>query len=87
MSRLLGEASGGAGRRTDTLGPFSSEQIHDPQFEADVEALYAAGTIRLMSGDKAGGGSFYEAMLVPSVEATEVGEAAESSEAMPIPVD
>ncbi|MBI3970382.1 MAG: hypothetical protein HY332_03755 [Chloroflexi bacterium] len=37
----------------------------DPQFQADVEALYDAGTIRLMSGGSAGGGSFYEAMLVP----------------------
>jgi DNA-binding response OmpR family regulator len=39
--------------------------VHDPQFEADVQALYAAGTIRLISGGDAGGRSFYEAMLVP----------------------
>ena len=39
--------------------------VHDPQFEADVQALYAAGTVRLMSGGSAGGGSFFEVMLVP----------------------
>src|SRR5438132_9296194 len=61
--------------------------VHDPQFEADVEALYAAGTIRLMSGDKAGGVSFYDAMLVPPVHASEAAETAEAIEAMPIPVD
>ena len=39
---------------------------HDPEFEVDVQALYAAGTIRLMSGGNASGGSFFKAMLVPS---------------------
>ena len=39
---------------------------HDPEFEADVQALHDAGTIRLMSGGNAGGGSFYCAMLVPT---------------------
>jgi hypothetical protein len=38
---------------------------HDPDFEADVQALFDAGTIRLMSGGNAGGGSFFKAMLVP----------------------
>src|SRR5689334_3640534 len=37
-------------RRTGTTG------AHDPQFEADVQALFDAGTIRLMSGGDAGGG-------------------------------
>jgi hypothetical protein len=46
-------------RRTGTTG------AHDPQFEADVQALFDAGTIRLMSGGDAGGGRFYKAMLVP----------------------
>jgi hypothetical protein len=40
----------------------------DPQFEADVQALFNAGVIRLMSGGNAGGGSFYKAMLVPPPE-------------------
>jgi hypothetical protein len=39
--------------------------VHDPVFEAAVQALYAAGTIRLMAGGTASGGSFYKAMLVP----------------------
>jgi hypothetical protein len=30
-----------------------------------VQALYAADAIRLMAGGSAGGGDFYEAMLVP----------------------
>ena len=38
---------------------------HDPQFEADVDALFEAGTIRLMSGGNPRGSSFYSAMLVP----------------------
>ena len=38
---------------------------HDPQFEADVQALYETGRIRLMSGGNARGSSFYSAMLVP----------------------
>ena len=37
----------------------------DPRFQADVQALYAAGAIRLMAGGNASGRSFYEAMLVP----------------------
>ena len=41
---------------------------HDPQFEADVQALFDAGTIRLMSGGNARGSSFYSAMLVPPAE-------------------
>jgi DNA-binding response OmpR family regulator len=44
--------------------------VHDPQFEADVQALYAAGTVRLMSGGSAGGGSFFEVMLVPPAPPT-----------------
>jgi hypothetical protein len=39
--------------------------VHDPLFEADVQTLFDAGTIRLMSGGNAGGSSFYSAMLVP----------------------
>ena len=38
---------------------------HDPRFQADVQALYDAGVIRLMAGGNASGRSFYEAMLVP----------------------
>jgi hypothetical protein len=41
--------------------------IHDPKFEGDVQALYLEGTVRLMSGGAAGGGNFYEAMLVPTL--------------------
>jgi DNA-binding response OmpR family regulator len=39
--------------------------VHDREFAADVQALYEAGIVRLMSGGNAGGGTFYEAMLVP----------------------
>jgi hypothetical protein len=35
-----------------------------------VQALYAAGAVRLMSGGSAGGGSFYEVMRVPLAPAT-----------------
>jgi hypothetical protein len=38
---------------------------HVPEFEANVQALYDAGVIRLMSGGNASGKSFYEVMLVP----------------------
>jgi len=38
---------------------------HEPHFQADMQALYDAGLIRLMSGGKAGGRDFYEAMLIP----------------------
>ncbi|HEX2185072.1 MAG TPA: hypothetical protein VHN78_06160 [Chloroflexota bacterium] len=38
---------------------------HDPRFQADVQALYEAGVVRLMSGGGASGRNFYEAMLVP----------------------
>jgi hypothetical protein len=37
----------------------------DPQLQADVQALFDAGTIRLMSGGNASGATFYKAMLVP----------------------
>jgi hypothetical protein len=37
----------------------------DPQFVADVQALYDAGTIRLMSFGGTGATDFLEAMLVP----------------------
>ena len=43
------------------------DDAQDSHFQADVQALYEAGVIRLMSGGNAGGGSFYEAMLVPPV--------------------
>ena len=36
----------------------------DLQFIADVQMLFADGVVQLMSGGQAGGGSFYEAMLV-----------------------
>jgi hypothetical protein len=49
----------------------------DPQFQANVQALYEAGSIRLMSGSKASGGSFFEAMLVPAAEPAELAGAAE----------
>lgn len=39
--------------------------VHDLEFAADVQALYEAGIVRLMSGGNAGGSTFYEAMLVP----------------------
>lgn len=42
--------------------------VHDPHFEADIQTLFDAGTIRLMSGGNAGGSSFYSAMLVPPAE-------------------
>jgi hypothetical protein len=38
---------------------------HDARFQADVQALYEAGVVRLMAGGNAGGRNFYEAMLVP----------------------
>ncbi len=46
----------------------------DPQFQSDVQALYTAGVIRLMSGGTAGGASFFEAMLVPPAESTKPAE-------------
>jgi hypothetical protein len=49
----------------DLARTVGADTPHDPQFEADVQALFEAGTIRLMSGGNAGGGSFFEAMLVP----------------------
>ena len=52
----------GAAALAHRVGATSS---HDPQFEADVQALYEAGTVRLMSGGNARGSSFYSAMLVP----------------------
>jgi CheY-like chemotaxis protein len=53
-------------RATDLARATGAAGAHDPQFEADVQALYAADVIRLMSGGPAGGGNFFEAMLVPS---------------------
>ena len=55
-------AAGALARRVGASSP------HDPQFEADVQALFEAGTIRLMSGGNARGSSFYSAMLVPPDE-------------------
>ena len=52
-------AAGDLARRTGT-------SAGDAQFAADVQALFEAGTIRLMSGGNASGGSFYKAMLVPA---------------------
>ena len=39
----------------------------DPQFEAVIRSLYAAGAIRLMADDSLGGPSGYKAMLVRPV--------------------
>ncbi len=41
---------------------------HDPNFEAAIQGLYAAGTIRLMTGGGASGSSFYKAMLIPPAQ-------------------
>jgi CheY-like chemotaxis protein len=53
-------------RAADLARAAGAAGVHDPQFEADVQALYTADVIRLMSGGAAGGGNFFEAMLVPS---------------------
>lgn len=37
----------------------------DPQFEAVVRSLYAAGAIRVKAGESADGRTGYKAMLVP----------------------
>jgi len=42
-----------------------ADAADDPQLQADVQALYAAGTVRLMAFGGAGSTSFMEAMLVP----------------------
>lgn len=39
--------------------------VHDPQFEADVQALYDAGTIQLTTAGPSASQHFAEAMLVP----------------------
>lgn len=41
---------------------------HDAQFEANVQLLFDAGTIRLMAGGTAAGNNFYKAMLIPPRE-------------------
>jgi DNA-binding response OmpR family regulator len=67
----LGAFAAQAGRHSpwmpaaDLARSVGAPGAHDPQFEADVQALYAAGVIRLMAGGAASGGSFFEAMLVP----------------------
>ena len=38
---------------------------HDPAFEAVIDSLFEAGSIRLMAGGSASGKNFYKAMLVP----------------------
>jgi hypothetical protein len=50
----------------DLAGRAGAKGAEDPQFQADVQALFDAGTIRLMSGGIAGGASFFRAMLVPA---------------------
>jgi hypothetical protein len=73
--------SGGQGLAPRTLGdrhhPLDAKSLlaapagrgapdeHDPQLQADIQALYDAGTIRLMAGGDASGGSFDEAMPAP----------------------
>jgi DNA-binding response OmpR family regulator len=52
-------------RAADLARAVGAAGVHDPQFEADVQALYAADAVRLMAGGPAGGGNFFEAMLVP----------------------
>jgi CheY-like chemotaxis protein len=52
-------------RAADLALAVGAAGVHDAQFEADVQALYAADVIRLMSDASAGGGNFYEAMLIP----------------------
>ena len=49
----------------DLAQSAGAASAQDPQFEADVQALFDAGTIRLMSGGNASGHNFYKAMLVP----------------------
>ena len=53
-------------RAADLARAVGAAGVHDPQFEADVQSLYTADVIRLMSGGAASGGSFYEAMLAPA---------------------
>ena len=53
----------------EDLARHAGAAAGDAQFTADVQALFEAGTIRLMSGGNAGGGSFYKAMLVPPLDA------------------
>ena len=53
-------------RAADLARAVGAAGVHDPQFEADVQSLYDADVIRLMSGGAASGGSFYEAMLAPA---------------------
>jgi hypothetical protein len=42
-----------------------ADSADDPQLQADVQALSAAGTVLLMAFGGAGSTSFMEAMLVP----------------------
>jgi hypothetical protein len=61
-----------AGRRpwmaAEDLALRSGASTGDAQFAADVQALFEAGIIRLMSGGNASGRSFYKAMLVPPLQ-------------------
>ena len=52
-------------RAGDLARAVGVADAQDPHFQADVQALYEAGVIRLMSGGNASGQSFYEVMLVP----------------------
>lgn len=49
----------------DLASQASATGTDDPYFQADVQALFDAGTIRLMSDSNASGATFDEAMLVP----------------------
>jgi hypothetical protein len=49
----------------DLAREVGADGEHDPAFEADVQALYARGDIRLMAGGVASGSTFYKAMLIP----------------------
>jgi CheY-like chemotaxis protein len=53
-------------RAADLARAVGAAGVHDPQFEADVQSLYTADVIRLMSGGAASGENFYEAMLAPA---------------------
>ena len=52
----------------EDLARRAGASADDAQFVADVQALFEAGTIRLMSGGAACGGSFFKAILVPPTQ-------------------
>jgi hypothetical protein len=66
----LGAWAGAPGQRTgwmtvaDLARCVGASDTHDPQFEADVQALYDAGTIALTASGPTASRHFAEAMLV-----------------------